>query len=133
MAGRRRGQVHWFYDEVYRENYYVLYAYKPYALIDFAKGEKGEELNEPPDHIGGAFWGGREASYIWIGEEGAKSDLHFASVIAHECSHAAIRLLSDKGVETHPENDEPFCYYLGYLVRKVTELAPKNFVKKGGV
>lgn len=40
-----------------------------------------------------------------------------SSIISHECGHAALEIWSFIGSEVSLDNQEPFCYLLGNLVR----------------
>ena len=40
-------------------------------------------------------------------------------IIAHECAHVADSIFSHIEAALDPENDEPYCYLLGWLVNKV--------------
>lgn len=42
-------------------------------------------------------------------------------VIAHECLHASTKMLYPKGIDCTNEEDEAYCYFLQYLVRKINE------------
>lgn len=41
------------------------------------------------------------------------------NTIAHECLHCAIYVLDTRGVKINKKNDEPACYYLGWLFCEV--------------
>lgn len=43
-------------------------------------------------------------------------------LIAHESLHAVGKVLDERGILYEPYNDEPFCYLLGWVVDKVTEI-----------
>lgn len=49
------------------------------------------------------------------------------SVIAHESLHLTNQILDDSGVKLDPDNDEPQCYLLGWIVNechKVLKIKP---------
>lgn len=50
---------------------------------------------------------------IWIN----KKEEFTSSIVAHECSHAALEIWSYIKSEVSLDNQEPFCYLLGNLVR----------------
>ena len=50
---------------------------------------------------------------IWIG----KKEEFVTSIVAHECTHAALEIWQYIGSEVSLSNQEPFCYLLGNLVR----------------
>ena len=53
--------------------------------------------------------------------------------VAHECLHAAHRILDILGVKPDYDNDETECYTLEYIVDKVTDIVIKyeNSLTKG--
>lgn len=110
---KKSPKIHHFYDEVYRQNYYVLKAAKPDAIIDFASKEHNRDLSTPTEYIAAACWCSDGPTYIWIGP--TRKDQ--SSIIAHECAHAAIETIHGKGIPITPDTDEAFCYYLQYLVQ----------------
>ena len=50
---------------------------------------------------------------IWVG----KIDEFTSSIVAHECTHAALEIWQYIGSDVSLTNQEPFCYLLGNLVR----------------
>lgn len=115
---KKSPKIHHFYDEVFRQNYYVLRCASPDHMVDFAKKEHNVDLQWPdPSTIDATCWSPNNGYiYIWIGS--TRKDR--SSIIAHECAHAAISMFYEKGQPIVPESEEAFCYYLQYLVRNVT-------------
>ena len=56
---------------------------------------------------------------IWIPEISFTPNNYDA--IVHELSHATFHILNIVGIKIDPENQEPFAYLLGYLVRATLE------------
>lgn len=54
---------------------------------------------------------------IWV----ESIDACRASIIAHECGHAAMCLFSYIDAKIDIDNQEPFCYLLGTLTKMVTQ------------
>ena len=50
---------------------------------------------------------------IWI----KAIDEFTSSIVAHECGHAAMEIFSYIGTKPNPDDQEPYCYLLGNLVR----------------
>lgn len=50
---------------------------------------------------------------VWV----KKKEEFTSSIVAHECGHAALELWLFIGSEVALDNQEPFCYLLGNLVR----------------
>jgi len=53
---------------------------------------------------------------IWI----RNKEEFTSSIVSHECGHAALEIWSYIGSEVSLDNQEPFCYLLGNLVRLAT-------------
>ena len=103
--------------------------------IDFvvAIGEMEKEINElyqpyekeyanahiaPPSTTGCTYrvkekLTGIPCVLIWIG----KKEECTTSIVAHECGHSALEIWKYIGSEVSLDNQEPFCYLLGNLVR----------------
>jgi hypothetical protein len=50
--------------------------------------------------------------------------------IVHECGHLAGRILHNRDVHPCFDNDEAFCYLLGYIFKKVHKIYKYNKKKK---
>jgi hypothetical protein len=48
-----------------------------------------------------------------------------ANSIVHECMHLTSTIMEYHGVKHDPNNDEPFCYLIGFIVGKIHERATK--------
>ena len=53
---------------------------------------------------------------IWIRDK----EEFTSSIVSHECAHAALEIWSYIGSDVSLDNQEPFCYLLGNLVRLAT-------------
>lgn len=80
--------------------------------------EYAEAHIAPPRHTGCTYRVKERATeipcvLIWIG----KKYEFTASIVAHECTHAALELWQYIGSEVSLTNQEPFAYLIGNLVR----------------
>jgi hypothetical protein len=48
-----------------------------------------------------------------------------ANSIAHEAMHCTSEIMEYHGIKHDPNNDEPFCYLIGFVVGKIHEKATK--------
>lgn len=65
---------------------------------------------------------GRTKYYMLFTQSGKTN-----KVIAHECLHTVNQIFKDRGIILDPDNDEPQCYLLGWLVEQCEEfLKPKK-------
>jgi hypothetical protein len=48
-----------------------------------------------------------------------------ANSIVHEAMHCTSQIMEYHGVKHDPNNDEPFCYLIGFIVGKIHERATK--------
>ncbi len=48
-----------------------------------------------------------------------------ANAVVHECMHLTSAIMEYHGVKHDPNNDEPFCYLIGFIVGKIHERATK--------
>jgi hypothetical protein len=110
-------------DPVYH-GHLVLYVGCPYAaaLKDYAEKVKippREEDYECPPNVSARFttvagWKGR-GGLLWMRKRKPSPE-----DVAHECLHATARVLSQVGVRPMDGgDDEPYAYYLSYLIREV--------------
>ena len=82
-----------------------------------------EEYNHiaPPTSTGSTYRvkekkTGIACTLVWI-----KSKEEFtSSIVAHECGHAAMDIFDYIGTQPNPDDQEPYCYLLGNLVRLAT-------------
>lgn len=103
----------WYFCPTWRQNFYFFIGWKPEAFEKYVLKTYGHD----PD-IGGAngktlCLDGRDGSRFLVWTK--KRD---ASIIAHECVHAANWMLAERGYKFDPHNDEPMAYLVGALVRE---------------
>jgi len=52
--------------------------------------------------------------FLWFPSTRAESQ-----TVGHECLHAVIHILNDRGVRFAPDSEEVYTYYLSFLIREV--------------
>lgn len=81
--------------------------------------EEYKDLHISPPSTTGSTYRVKEKStgiaciLVWIKKVEEFTD----SIVAHECTHAALEIWSYIGSEVSLDNQEPFCYLVGNLVR----------------
>jgi len=108
----------WFYDDVYRVNYYVDCGATGSKLVDwFNENDTQHILNWGGDEADGCSWNvlGYD-QLIWVRK---KSDI--ASLV-HECVHAAQAVLVHRGIDCNEVGSEPMAYYIQYVFNKCREV-----------
>lgn len=103
---------YWFYDDVYRLNYYFMPGFTKEEIEMAIK--KNSSLDYECSELDG--YGGKCIQvmgniYLWVD---CKSNV---ATLAHECLHAAHLILRQKGVDV-TTNDEALAYYLEFIMRK---------------
>lgn len=135
MAKRRLGDKFngiYFTDDVYQINYSIL----------FNVGEN--DLNRVIKILN-TVWGGKpipKSEYSSFSVKGTvgmctckegeiviqfKKGFRLTNrTLVHECAHAAVEVFTQRAIKVDASNDEPFAYYIAWLVNKVTEHGNKN-------
>lgn len=112
----------WFYDEIYRQNFYVFYGWHDWEFQSHIKKKYDFDIDARGFHgkchhlINRSE--GRDVILIYVRRD-KKSVMQIT--LAHECIHAANMILQDRGVITDQTNDEAHAYYVSWLMRKVLE------------
>jgi len=101
------------YDPLFKATYYLCYGW---AAKDFneliQKEAKGcEKLGPKADEEGSTIRDDRGVLFVW-------SLKRNPSVFAHECLHAAVFALTDRGIRFSRESDEAFAYTVELLMRE---------------
>lgn len=108
----------WWFDEMFKENYYFFIGWKPKAIEAYLKKNYKLERDfsrcdgrtmELTDHDG---W---SAQLIWTRY---RSGPKFIPALAHECVHAAMHILDRRGVKLDVDNHEALSYMVEILMRK---------------
>lgn len=105
-----------FYCELFGENFYFFKGFSLKEFKEYMKDAMGIDVFIDKSFMG-KFVHARskdhEAYCIWVDSKEA---------LAHECIHASMRLLYEKGVTVDHENDEILAYYVQMLMRKYGQL-----------
>ncbi len=115
--------AYWFFDEVYRENVYLIWPATEKQRCDFVERQWG--VRDPADD---ANWYGRHTEvYTDNGTGGHVISLRSwtgsakdHSTLAHECLHCAHAMLRSSNVTPDFNNDEPLAYLLSRIVLTCT-------------
>jgi hypothetical protein len=125
MKKHKKGYwVHWWFDKVFRVNFYLLFKASDEQTEEWLKKQKIDVT---------VSWGGCGARAIRVTlPEGRGAGVvlqfpewspkpYYLAAVAHECIHASNWVFEDRGAKLDPDNDEAFCYYHMYLMREVLE------------
>jgi len=107
------------YDQVYKINITLVIGCKS-AAVTLLKQKHNLDLEEElEEFVKGYTMMHEENIYVWLGEFNTSAD--FFSNFVHEMFHAATYTLDSRGVKFSVHNDEPYAYYLAFLVRMFLE------------
>lgn len=110
----------WFFDELFLFNFRLVWPVNKDSLAKYVLDEFEQVLEIRNPNFGAkclVIEQEKGNSYlVAIREWAGSSDDH--ATLAHECSHAAMFILADRGVYVTPSNDETLAYLTGYLVRR---------------
>lgn len=106
----------WFYDPIYRVNFYVAFGRDHDVFLKWVKKEHGIDLDSD-DEAGGLSWTANGNQYIWV------SNRRNLDHLCHESLHAAISVLCDSGVNISRAEQEPICYYHMWIFHELRSAA----------
>ena len=106
-----------FCDDLYRARYHI-YICKGDRIRSTFKKKYNIDLEDKD--ASGSFYavksdGWAEELVIWL-------DKYDEIDLLHEVTHAVIYVLDKRGITINSENDEPMCYYTGWLFSKIKKL-----------
>jgi hypothetical protein len=109
-----------FTCELYSQDFYFCPGFTASQLCNAVKSELKYDLGELVIHkteYGLIFFipDKYESIVIWTKTNSSKSSI---SALAHESTHAAMKVLKSRGVKLHPSNDEPLCYMVEFIFNK---------------
>lgn len=114
--------------EIYKANLMVIYDCSSHEFADKVnKYDKEENLEwmRRPNNSDGAYIHANEYPYRFVWVEKINHEPYWLGVLAHELTHASIRILNDKGVPVVPSSytneDESLSYLMDYLIKKTME------------
>ena len=115
---KKNKNVMWFFDEIYRQEFMVIFApnHKKFAQI---LKEETNFVVEPceEDCVVGQFNELKSKhgslAVIWASDKNL--------VLLHEIFHACSSVLKDRDIWLNPETEETYAYYYCYIVRAIQE------------
>ena len=121
----------WFYDDLYKMNYYLICPATPEILTDFVKKQFDLEYEKP--YLGAGCCTEICDNYGICGIIISLQKFNYSperiSALVHECLHAVDYVFSQARVFWYNDvdsNNEHFTYYLEYLVKNFLELIKKD-------
>jgi hypothetical protein len=121
-------RLFWFFDDVYGENFYLIWPVNNRQRKKFLLEKFGADLSHEPDDL---IFDGKCTE--WIPNSGQRNggqiialrdwraDPFWIGLLSHECLHAANHVLSRRDVHfANDENasNEPYAYYLTFIVKE---------------
>ena len=114
----------WFYDELYRMDFHLIFTDDHYdGMVDQFKELDGIELKFSYDFSSGGactVWENYAPNHVFMFL--AERDL---PTFAHELVHAVDFAFDSKGISPDVNNNEPYAYYLGFLMEKLWPLVER--------
>jgi len=110
--------VLWFFDNVYRQEFLVIFAPNHKKFAEILKKESGFEV-EPCNEecVTGQFNELKSKcgslAVIWSSDKNL--------VLLHETFHACSCILGQRSIFLNPETEESYSYYYTYLIRTIQE------------
>lgn len=119
MKKKQNKNIIWFFDDVYTQEYLVIFAptYKKY--MQMLKEEIGykEPNEEEPNGITGEFKGlstkRSSLAVIWSSDK--------SNNLVHEIFHACAWVLKNRDIWLNPETEETYAYYYTFIYRMIKE------------
>ncbi len=130
---KQKNRVFYLQIKAWNDCLSVYFSDIKFLLKDLKKVTTEEEYNSQQEFFGREKLGGfssvelkrgGHASVIWIPNWDKTIDIR--GTLVHECVHAAVRILHDKGVPIRIENDETLAYLTQYLFKECLSFAVKN-------
>ena len=113
------------HDKVFGRRIFVSSGEKPAALLN-AIARAGYDTDGLDDRI--ALAEDADGRFIGHGSLGVivlrslrRGNARDVAVLAHEAAHAAVWLFDSIEEEVCPQHDEPFAYFVGFIVRETLE------------
>ena len=115
MKPKKKLRPKYFYDELYKVNFY-LYIGVDYA--DFLRELKGRHGIERPEYYDRVVAG---KTIIVV-----HKDWKQWPVLLHEVNHATNWILNERGIELTNESEEAFTYYAEWLLNSIVDVCGFN-------
>lgn len=108
----------YYYDHTWRENYYFCIGWAEPDFIKYIKQQFGYTVTTDKANGKCIEWfhdNGASGYVIWTR---FKSGKKLYPALAHECAHAALFSLTNRGVKLDANNSEPITYLIEALIKQ---------------
>ncbi|MEI6871478.1 MAG: hypothetical protein WCL08_04280 [Verrucomicrobiota bacterium] len=112
---RKSGHI---YVEIYGHNIHLVWDCKVAEYRRFAKS-KGI-IDSMAEDSNGRCLSGESATIIWI--QKWEEETYDMATLSHECIHAAVMILRDRGIDPMACKEEPLAYLQGWIFQKCMDL-----------
>ena len=119
MKKKLNKNVVWFFDEIYMQEYLIIFAptHKKFCEISKAECKFSPEEVEAGSGISGEFHGleckRSSLGLIWSSDKSCN--------LIHELVHACAWTLRNRDIYLTPDAEETYAYYYTYLFRTIME------------
>jgi hypothetical protein len=115
---KKNKNILWFFDEIYRQEFMVIFAPNHRKFAELLKKETGFVV-EPCEEecVAGQFNELKskhgDLAVIWASDKNL--------VLMHETFHACSCILQQRDIWLNPETEESYSYYYCYIMRSIQE------------
>jgi len=115
---KRNKNVIWFFDDIYRQEFMVIFAPNHNKFREILKKETNFEIEKcEEDCVAGQFnelkSKNGSLAVIWASDKNL--------VLMHEIFHACSCILQQRDIWLNPETEESYSYYYCYIMRSIQE------------
>ena len=118
-------KIHQFDPQIYPRLIWVVIGEKKAAPLSY----RFESINDIDASVAACV----NKTYDRINNNGgvlirfaARKYVRDASIVCHEAAHAALDIFDYTGCIISPDNQEPFCYLVGWIARCIAEAAKSD-------
>jgi hypothetical protein len=114
----KKKNIIWFYDEIYRQEFLVIFTPTHRKFCELIKKETGICLEPEENEVTGCFHGMSNKKcgslgLIWSSDKSLN--------LVHELMHACSWTLRNRDIYLTEESEESYAYYYTYLYRTIKE------------
>lgn len=109
-----------YYDNCWQQNYYFCIGWTHDEFTRYLFKHTGIQSSKYQPNLMGRFQFDDDSGhmYIWVKK---RKGIEFYADLAHECAHAALKTLEERGSTVSWSNDEHFTYLLSCLIVEAGE------------
>jgi len=115
---KKRPTPIWFYDPIYRENFYIFYLWDAQKIEAWISENHGVKIELNDDAAAGTY---KQGCCTYLRLTTPVDSPKGMQELVHEVTHAALWGLSWRGVVVSGEQQEPLAYYEGWITREILE------------